>query len=129
MNVYDYVADTNPFVAREIINQFGYQVRDKNNMGENLKKLVSNEGEPALKLVLANHPDKDIILEMFSEKEKPLETKSDCTNCKDKKVAEQFLNANGVAENNTSAKTVENNFSVVFLAGIVVIAFAILSKK
>jgi len=125
MNVYDYIADSNPYVAKEIINSFGYNVVDKQNMGKNLKSLVANEGESALKMVLDNHPDKDVILELYKEDSKP---KIDCGSCKDKRIAEKFLNADGFAEPN-NAKTVESNFSVVFLAGIVVLAFAIVSKK
>lgn len=134
MNVYEYVASSNPSLAQEIINHFGYEVKNTRNMGDNLKKLVSNEGEPALRLILNNHPDKDIILELFKNKEEV--PKLDCTKCEDKilsqrLLSERFLNANGVEEqsNSTNAKTVENNFSVVFLAGIVVLAFAIMSNK
>ena len=126
MNVYNYVANSNPYVAKEICNNFGYKIVDKNNMGENLKKLVVNEGEPALKMILDNHPDKDIILELYSDLNTP---KLDCASCtKNNAPVEKFLNADGLIEP-TKARTVENNFSIVFLAGITVLAFAIISKK
>ena len=125
MDIYNYVAGSNPLGSQSIINSFGYKVVNKNDMGGNLKSLVAKEGEPALKMVMDNHPDKEVILEMYS-----LSAKDDscgCEKCKESKVIEKFLNANGTEQ--SEAKKSDTNFSLVFLAGILALSFAIISKK
>ena len=67
MNVYEYVAESNPQGAERIMNSFNYDAIDAPDMG--LSQLVDKVGEPALQKVMENHPDKDIILEMFSKSE------------------------------------------------------------
>ena len=65
MDVYKYVAESNPIMAQSIIESFGYEHANTPDMG--LSQVVSKVGEPALKKVMENHPDKEIILEMFSD--------------------------------------------------------------
>jgi hypothetical protein len=124
MNVYDYVANSNPSQAKSIITSFGYKVKGKD-MGQNLKQLVSLEGEPALKMVMDNHPDKEIILEMFQVENEPMQ----CEVCKEREMFDRFLNATGGDNTISDAKKSENNFNVVFLAGAMLVSFAILSTK
>ena len=127
MDVYNYVAKNNPQKASEIISSFGYKVIDRNNMGKNLKSLVANEGEPALKMILENHPDKDVILELYSPTSNGLHYSCPCDGCKEKRMFDKFLNASG--QEVSEAKKVETNFSLVFLAGIFALSIAILSKN
>lgn len=119
--VYHYIAERNPHGAKAVIEGFGYRVVDRNQMGNNLQKLVATEGEEALKEVLELHPDKDVILEVFSEKSdsNDLET-----------ILEKFVNANGSekSEVKSEAKAVTDNFSLLFLAGVTILAVAILKK-
>ena len=124
MNVYDYVANNNPSQAKNIITSFGYKVKGKD-MGQNLKQLVSLEGEPALKMVMDNHPDKEIILEMFQVENEPMQ----CEVCKEREMFDRFLNATGGDNTISDAKKSENNFNIVFLAGAMLVSFAILSTK
>ena len=67
MNVYEYVADSNPRIAEQIMNSFNYDIINSPDMG--LSQLVDKVGEPALIKVMENHPEKEIILELFSKKE------------------------------------------------------------
>lgn len=127
MDVYNYIAQTNPNKATDIINSFGYKVVDRKNMGGNLKSLVANEGEPALKMVLENHPDKDVILELYNPISQGKHYSCGCDGCKEKRMVEKFLNASGTEK--SEAKKVDRDFSLVFLAGVLVLSFAILSKK
>lgn len=124
MNVYDYVASSNPSESRNIITSFGYKIKGSN-MGQNLKQLVALEGEPALKMVMESHPDKEVILEMFQTESKEKE----CEVCKERDLFDRFLNATGGESKVSEAKKSENNFNVVFLAGAMLISFAILSTK
>jgi hypothetical protein len=127
MDVYNYIASTNPHKAQDIINNFGYRVVDNKNMGGNLKSLVAKEGEPALKMVLENHPDKEVILELYSPTADGKHYSCGCNECKEKRMVEKFLNASG--KESSEAKKVDSNFSLVFLAGVLVLSFAILSKN
>lgn len=121
VTVYHYIAENNPQLAKQIIEHFGYQVVDPRRMGDNLQEVVALEGEDALRLVMNNHPDKAIILELFGESETP------CKSCEERKIFDKYVNANGASESLT-AKAVENNFSVLFLAGITILAVAILKN-
>ena len=120
VTVYHYIADNSPKLAKQIIESFGYRVVDQRQMGNNLQQLVANEGEDALKMILEAHPDKDVILELFSEKQKS------CHACKERTLIEKYANANGSEK--SEAKLVENNFSILFLAGITILAVAIIKK-
>jgi hypothetical protein len=125
MDLYNYVAGSNPIGSQGIINSFGYKVVNKNDMGGNLKSLVAKEGEDALKMVMDNHPDKEIILEMYSSSAE--NDSSGCDKCKESKIIEKFLNANGTEQ--SEAKKSDTNFSLVFIAGVLALSFAIISKK
>lgn len=65
MTIYEYIARNNPIGAKRVIESFGYVVTQPKKMGDNLRMLVAQEGEPALKSVVDLHPDKDLILEVF----------------------------------------------------------------
>ena len=65
MTIYEYIARNNPTGAKRVIESFGYVVTQPKKMGDNLRMLVAQEGEPALKAVVDLHPDKDLILEVF----------------------------------------------------------------
>jgi len=122
MDVYQYIGDGNPFLARSIVESFGYVCR-KRDMGSNLRELVDKEGEPALTKIMDNHPDKDILLELFSEKPKK-STKKSC-NCNDNYSQLQYLNASG----NSEATKYGLQTNTFLLASALILAVAIISKK
>lgn len=128
MDVYSYVASANPAQATNIINSFGYQVTNKRDMGANLRTLVANEGEPALRAVLSAHPDKDILLEI-SEPIKGLNSKlhCDCKSCR--KMRDNYLNASGREENQSEAARSASQTNTFLLAAAMILAVAIISKK
>ncbi len=120
MDVYQYFAESNPFIARNIIESFGYQVRSRD-MASNLRELVNKEGEVALLKIMENHPDKDIILELFEKKEpvyKKQESNSDTAYL-------QYLNASG----NSEATKYGLQTNTFLLASALILAVAIISKK
>jgi len=63
MTMYEYVAMSNPREAKSLIESFGYRVTNPRTMGANLRMLVSQEGESALKSIAQMHPDRELILE------------------------------------------------------------------
>jgi len=92
MSVYQYVADNDPRGAEIIITSFGYEVTDRRNLGQSLKELVSQVGEPALKKVMEYHPDRDIILEFNADNKN---SECGCGNCARTRTQESFMNASG----------------------------------
>ena len=125
--MYDYIAKTNPVGARQVIESHGYKVVNPRSMGGNLRMLVAQEGEPALRSIVELHPDKDIIMEVFEA---------------DKKNS--FMNADGlsglglIAENNRNQMAQQNNSDSTKLAmqtnalvivAAIIIAAAIITNK
>jgi hypothetical protein len=130
MNFYEYIAKTNPMGAKSVIQQFGYRVVDGRRMGDNLRMLVAQEGEPALRAIAELHPDKDLILEVFAPKD------GDC-GCK---KSESFLGADAtltsaVLGNNQqqmqsdSTKLAMQTNAMLIAATIIIAAAIIVSKK
>ena len=71
MNVYQYIAESNPHFAKGILHKYGYHatnIRTNKDLGECLKKLVSVEGEGAFNEIMDKHPDKEVIMEMYAPK-------------------------------------------------------------
>lgn len=67
MNMYQYVAVSNPSMAKAICHKYGYQlsnVKNPKDLGVCLEQLVNQEGESALKDIILNHPDRELIIEM-----------------------------------------------------------------
>ena len=130
MNFYEYIAKTNPSGAKKVINEFGYRVVDGRRMGENLRMLVAQEGEPALRAIAEMHPDKELLLEVFAPKD------GDC-GCK--KKGESFLGADGVlssavlsnnqqqAQSDSTKLAMQTN--AMLIAATIIIAAAIIVNK
>jgi hypothetical protein len=75
VNVFDYIAYSRPNEAMKVVHDFGYKFTGavtKKDLSKLLGDLVMKEGEPAMKAILAIHPDKDVIVEQFGG------TASDC---------------------------------------------------
>lgn len=129
MTIYDYIANSNPSASSRIINSFGYSVSDPNDMSSNLRYLVTQEGEPALKAILDAHPDKDVILEAFSAPE--VEPKMSC-NCKGRNCScgrGDFANASGSENGITQASMSAHQTNVFLFAAALILAVAIITKK
>ena len=71
MDMYGYVAENNPSLAKAICHKYGYEtvnVKSAGDLGICLQQVVAKEGEAALKDVVNNHPDKELIMEIcYSE--------------------------------------------------------------
>lgn len=65
--MYGYVAQNDPNMARAICHKYGYRiqgVQSKADLGLVLEQLVAKEGESALRDIVKNHPDRDLIVEV-----------------------------------------------------------------
>jgi hypothetical protein len=142
MNVFRYVAESNPNGAVQIINSFGYEVTSTSDLGKSLSELVAEVGEPAFKKVIDNHPDKDVILELYaSNNSKDKEDKGcGCDNCKNRQQNDkhlQYLNATGIGTfadekpNNSTTNThlLANQTNVILVVSALFIATALILKK
>jgi hypothetical protein len=143
MNVYEYVADSNPRVAEKIMNSFNYDAINSSDMG--LSQLVNKVGEPALQKIMENHPDKDIILELFSKKEDEKTDGCGCDSCKNRNRSNDehlnYLNVTGsnkdapvppLAKSNdssTNTHLLANQTNVILVVSALFIATALILKK
>jgi len=123
MTIYDYIARNNPVGAKRTIESFGYRVVNPKSMGDNLRMLVAQEGEPALKSVVDLHPDKDLILEVYGE---------------ENKTQENFIGADGILQsavlnnnqqqNDSNAKLAQQTNTLIVALSLLVVAGLILKK-
>lgn len=131
MDIYTYVATSNPYQAKAILHKYGYSIKNaktSEDIGKCLKDLVVYEGEDALYDILDNHPDKGIILERFQVKENKSECKGGscgCAKCITKEL--QYMNFSGKDEDKSSRSTRE--VSMFILASALLLASAIIVKK
>jgi uncharacterized ferredoxin-like protein len=113
-----------------VITSFGYEIVDKRDLGKSLNELVANEGENALRKVMDVHPDKDLILELFSNKEKEHKGCS-CGSCGHKQMAEMhYLNASGAQSTQAvSSTTLAHQTNVILVVSALFIATALIIKN
>jgi hypothetical protein len=130
VNIYAYIAASNPYFAKSLAHKYGYEFDKDQSLSTVLQQLVSYEGEPALTEMIENHPDKELFMEYFEKKNSKKNEKEN----KPDSVVElaQYMNFTGQIE--AAKQTAENRrltqeTSLMVLAGAVLIAFAIISKK
>lgn len=69
VNIFEYIAQSDPYAAKAICGKYGYElqnVQSNSDLAVCLSQLVAEVGEPAMRDILSQHPDKDVILEAFS---------------------------------------------------------------
>lgn len=132
MSVYSYVAESNPIDARRIINSFGYEVVDNRDLGQSLTELVAQVGEPALQKVMDAHPDKEIILEMFSKNASDVNASGcGCAKCQERNNG-HYLNASGAEDTSSkesNSSTLAHQTNVILIVASLFIATALIIKK
>ena len=140
MNVYKYVAESNPNGAVQIINSFGYEVANTSDLGRSLSELVAEIGEPAFKKVIDYHPDKDVILELYSTDNDNKTTPCGCKACRNNNNGDeylQYLNVSGSGKfadekssnSNTNTHLLANQTNVILVVSALFIATALILKK
>ena len=129
MNVYYYIAESNPDLAFGICNKYGFfQLNSTQELADCLEEIVASEGEDAFKEVMDLHPDKEVILELYDKKKEPEEPV---------KPLQQNANGNGyngefrrVRVNATGGNSsVVNQTNTYILVGALIVSLAIISSK
>ena len=145
MSDYNDIAKRNPQGAVGVISSFGYEIVDRSNLGQSLNELIAQEGEPALRKVMEIHPDKDIILELFSNPIlAPVKKECSCSSC-DKKHEERreerqeyYMNASGSgvavnnpanAPSNTSSNILAHQTNAILVVASLFIATVLILKN
>ena len=123
------MAASNPYFVKSLAYKYGYEYDKDQSLSTVLQQLVSYEGEPVLIEIIENHPDKELFADYFKKQvDKNQETqKAPLTS-----ELATYMNFTGqlaavqqVAEN----KKVTTETSLMVLAGAMLIAFAIITKK
>lgn len=136
MNIYTYVAASNPYLVRSLAHKYGHELNNNPNLSKVLEQLVALHGEQALVDVIENHPDKELFRDYFKKNE---EVKMNASGeysqkpvpcpCESKlKESTEYLNLTG-AEMIQKSKDSLTSTNLMVLAGAIVIAFAILNLK
>lgn len=128
-NIYSYTAATNPYFVKSLAHKYGYQFDKEQKLDTVLQQLVSYEGEPVLMEIIENNPDKDLFMEYFERKHQkkdeqkvqPLQTE-----------LATYMNFSGqlaAIQQTAENKKLTSETSLMVLAGAILIAFAIITKK
>lgn len=144
MNVYNYIAQSNPHGAKAVCHSLGYKlsgVNSADDLGSCLAQIVEKEGEPAFRKIMEQHPDKEVICELFAEK---AENKASeyamnfsgqnhqanpgcgCANCNGR---QRYMNFDGYNEQMAMSAASANNTNVFLVASALILAVAIISKN
>lgn len=73
MDIYTYIAETNPYQAQAILHNYGYEfdeVETSEDLGSLLQQLVAIEGESAFNEILNSHPDLLLLQEKIMKDKK-----------------------------------------------------------
>ena len=127
MSVYKYIAELNPSPANDFCVSQGFQNAScSDELADNLVTIVAQNGELAFKKIMELHPDKDVIIEMFSQKQQPKQQifDSGITEVQqpaliERPLQEGYLNATGSG--------IAKNTNTIILASAVLVALAIIS--
>lgn len=136
MDIYTYVAHSNPYQAKAILHKYGYStkgVSNNNDLGVCLKQLVAYEGENAFNDILSSHPDSNVIVERYTMTNPTKEVYNSanggcncgCSHCKGND--RNYHNFSGNPDSTSSRSKVEA--SVFIMAAALLIAAAIIVKK
>jgi hypothetical protein len=145
MDIYTYIASSNPHQARALLHKYGYEpqnVSDESDLGVCLKKLVAYEGEDAFHEILTHHPDSNVIIEKY-QREKDANKESNfvnvsgqpmimnpcgggCSGCMNRD--RNFSNVSGNTDEEKSQKS-KSEVSVFIMAAALMLAAAIIVKK
>lgn len=130
MSDFNDIARRNPKGAEMVITSFGYEIVDRRDLGRSLNELVASEGEKALRKIMEVHPDKDLILELFS-KEKKEQKSCSCGSCMHKNMSDMhYMNANGAqATQNASSNTLAHQTNAILVVSALFIATALIIKN
>lgn len=125
MNVFNYIAQTNPEGVKAICRKYGYKLQRNARLGDCVKYVVAKEGEQALEDFMNLHPDREYFVEMGAKSVALPSVKEKCTcrNCQDTDVVQKSYGADGSVDTASTQTALTMNFMVgamvVLMAGTV----------
>ena len=128
MSVYYYIAQARPIECNDFCVQQGMpDATSLDELASNLTNVVAQNGELAFKKIMELHPDKDVLLEMFSQKQQqPIKQfDSGITEVQPlelRQLQDEFKNASGTSD-------VAKNTNTYILLAAVIVSLAIISIK
>lgn len=131
---FTYVADADPYQAKAIISKYGYSLQGVNGndpvaLGECLSQLVAAEGEKAFRDIASIHPDKDVLLELFSAQPsagiETTQAPAPCTGCKEKSSVDAYVQA----ATTTSGFSLQNGTTVLIAATLICVVAIVVAHK
>lgn len=136
VDIFDYIASSRTNDAVAVIQQYGYQLQDvqtTDDLSTALTKLVQAEGEPAMKSILAIHPDKEAILEEFAAKTPSPANTAGCPGCNGQRAINQYLADAGAApaaqqQNNSVGNFLQSQGNLFLIAGFLLVTVALLKS-
>lgn len=131
VNIYSYVAASNPYFAKALAHKYGYEFDKDQRLDTVLQQLVSYEGEAALMEIVDNHPDKDLFLDYFKKKyaDELGANKDKSTSTNEMAAYMNFTGQLAAVQQVADNKRLTSETSLMVLAGAILIAFAIITKK
>lgn len=129
MNVYTYIVECNPNEAYEICKKYGFfNIQSTEEMAKCLETIIANEGEGAFKEMMELHPDKEVIVELFSQKKN--EESQPVVAAPVLVEAPKQVSADGsVTLNATGPNGLVNQTNTYILVAALIISVAIISMK
>lgn len=129
ISVYQYIAANDPYGAKSICNKYSYQIQNvqtTDDVATCLEQLVAQEGEPAFKDLMALHPDRDIITELYGTQLPSAPAAKGDGGCKDcgKSSVQAAIQA---AQQNTGFTMHQGN--TFLFAGVLILAVAIVATS
>jgi hypothetical protein len=129
VNIYTYMAASNPYFAKALAHKYGYEFDKDQRLDTVLQQLVSYEGEPALMEIIENHPDKDLFKEYFDKKFPENKKEEKREGFGEMAAYMNFTGQIAAAQQTAENKRLTSETSLMVLAGAILIAFAIITKK
>lgn len=130
VNMYTYVAASNPYFAKSLAHKYGYEFDKDQRLDTVLQQLVSYEGEPALMEIVENHPDKDLFIEYYNKKNlQPDKKEKETFPANDIASYMNFTGQLVAAQQTAENRRLTNETSIWILVGAVLVAAAIITKK
>lgn len=130
VNIFTYMAAANPYFAKSLAHKYGYEFDRDQRLDTVLQQLVSYEGEPVLMEMVENHPDKELFMEYFEKKyAKELKGEKEKSASGEMAAYMNFTGQLAAVQQTAENRKLTSETSLMVLAGAVLIAFAIISKK
>ena len=123
------MAAANPYFVKSLAYKYGYEYDKDQPLSSVLQQLVSYEGEPVLMEIIENNPDKDLFMEYFEKKHMEKADKEQKPALTPELAYMNFTGQLAAVQNVAESRKVTQETSLMLLAGAVLIAFAIITKK